>query len=207
LSSYFFNHKLMRKLTEMIIKEKVDVLIIGGDVIHKKCDYYHAFDYLKEIDVPKIAVLGNHDYKDIDGIKKAHEEAGITLLVNETMTFKGITFVGVDDLREGHPQIPPLNKHDINILLTHEPDVFHTVSSEHEFDMTLAGHHHAGQITFFGLFAPILPSIYKQKYHYGLVKQNGQTIYVSSGLGGYVFILPIRFFAQPELVIITNENP
>ncbi len=203
-STHYFNHSMMRKLTKMIQEEKPDVLVIGGDVIHREADHYHAYDYLKEIDIPKVAVLGNHDYKDLDGVKKACKDANITLLINEKLTLGDVTFVGVDDLREGYPKVPALDEEDFNILLTHEPDVFHTVSQRFTFDMALAGHLHGGQVTFFGLFAPILPSIYNQKYKYGLVKENEQTIFVSSGIGGYVVLLPIRFFAPPELVIIEN---
>jgi predicted MPP superfamily phosphohydrolase len=59
-------------------------------------------------------------------------------------------------------------------------------------------------MTFFGIWAPILPSKYEQKYRYGL-KQFGETqSYISSGVG--TITPPFRFFCRPEIVLITLQN-
>ena len=68
-------------------------------------------------------------------------------------------------------------------------------------DMTLAGHTHGGQITLFGL---ILWAEIKHpwKYGYGLKEYDGHKIYTTSGVGGGAFEMFIRFFAQPEIVVL-----
>lgn len=200
LYGHFTQKRLMQKIVETINNLNPDLIIIGGDIIHHR--HSDVFDYLKELNSPIIAILGNHDYKDIDKVIESYHDLNIKVLINETYQFKGITFIGLDDLRHGAPKLPEYNKEDYNILLIHEPDDFESYAYDHQFNISLAGHLHGGQITFFGKYAPILPTNYKQKYRYGFIKINNNTLYVSSGLGGFVFFLPLRFFAKPEIIVL-----
>ena len=198
----FFNHSMMKKIVKKVNDLNPDYVVLGGDYIYKKQKQKQpVFDYLSQINAPKIGVLGNHDYYDLDTVLEGAKQANITLLVNDTLTLDGITFVGLDDLRRGNPQLPEVIG-DYTVLLTHDPDTFEYTSRKQTFNLALAGHLHGGQITFFGKYAPILPTAYGQKYRYGFAQANNQKVYVTSGLGGYVFVLPIRFFAQPEIVVI-----
>jgi uncharacterized protein len=198
-SIFGYNHFASRKLVKIVNHLQADYLIIGGDIIHKKRLTYPVFDYLDQMQGHKIAVLGNHDYHDIKNVRAMYKRMNIMVLVNECLTIDGITFVGVDDLRDGKPVLPPLDT-PFNILLTHEPDYFETRTTA--FNIALAGHLHGGQITIFGKYAPILPTMYKQKYRSGMVSNGISKIYVSKGLGGSVFGFPLRFFAPPEVVVI-----
>ena len=84
-----------------------------------------------------------------------------------------------------------------------DPDYFEEMTDEQKerADMTLAGHTHGGQITLFGL---ILHAEIKHpwKYGYGLKEYDGYKIYTTSGVGGGAFEMFIRFFAQPEIVVL-----
>ena len=200
LKGMFFQNTLMKQIVSLINKENPDIVVFGGDYIHHKST--KVFEYLKMIEAPKIGIVGNHDYKDLEGVIKGCQNSQIKLLINQTYAFNNITFIGLDDLREGHPHLPNLNPNDYHVLLIHDPDQFETLTNTHQFNVTLAGHLHGGQVTLFGKYAPILPSKYGQKYRYGFIKRNNSTLYVSSGLGGWVFGLPLRFFAKPEIVII-----
>lgn len=83
------------------------------------------------------------------------------------------------------------------ILLVHEPDIFPQVPER--VSITLAAHTHAGQVRLFG-YSPIVPSRYGNRYAYGhVIEENGHLI-VSGGLG--MSILPVRFGAPPELVVV-----
>lgn len=196
-----FQHKLMKKLVTKVNDENPDLVIFGGDYIHHQGQNNPVFKYLKQISAEKVGILGNHDYKDLAFVKRGCLDAGIRLLVNETYEFRGIEIIGLDDLREGKPKMPKLgNKR--KILLIHEPDDFENYFEVCDFDMVFAGHLHAGQVTVFGKYAPIVPSLYKKRYLHGLVKCGNNTIYVSSGLGGFVFFVPLRFFAPPEIVVV-----
>lgn len=196
----FFNKKLIIKVVNKINELQPDLVIFGGDYIHHKGK--SVFKYLNNIKAKKIGILGNHDYFDIESVIEGCKEANIKLLINESITLHNINFIGVDNSRMGSPHLPNIDEDNFNVLLVHDPDDFETLSNKHHFDMALSGHLHGGQITLFGKYAPILPSRYKQKYRYGLVKNKSSIVYVTSGLGGFVFGLPIRFFAKPEIVVI-----
>lgn len=76
-----------------------------------------------------------------------------------------------------------------------------TEEQKNRSDITLAGHTHGGQITLFGLI--LLAEIkHPWKYGYGLKEYDGHKIYTTSGVGGSAFELFIRFFAQPEIVVL-----
>ena len=83
------------------------------------------------------------------------------------------------------------------ILLAHEPDVF--VRVPERVALTLSGHTHAGQVRVLG-YSPIVPSIYGNRFAYGHVVEDGRHLIVSGGLG--CSILPVRFGAPPEIVLI-----
>lgn len=197
-----FFHRLMRKLVKMINEEHADLVLFGGDFIHHHATFYPVFNYLKDVKGDKVAVLGNHDYKDRHAVENGCHEAGIHLLVNESIFLQGYTIIGLDDLREGDPKMPDISNDDHTILLLHEPDDFENYFEDYDFSMAFAGHLHAGQVSLFGMYAPIVPSLYQNRYLHGLINRRSKKIYVTSGLGGFVFFLPLRFFAKPEIVVI-----
>jgi predicted MPP superfamily phosphohydrolase len=63
----------------------------------------------------------------------------------------------------------------------------------------LAGHTHCGQIRFFG-WAPMTNSRYGQRYACGLVRERGNALYVTAGIG--TTVLPVRLGARPDLWLI-----
>ncbi len=70
----------------------------------------------------------------------------------------------------------------------------------------LSGHTHGGQVTFFGLWAPYVPSDYGQKYRTGMVANDATTVIISNGVGTST-IPPIRLFARPQIVVVTLRQP
>ena len=93
------------------------------------------------------------------------------------------------------------NTHNPIILLTHSPDIFPKVPNT--VNLTLAGHLHGGQVRLPLLGALIVPSTYKNKYVYGLIKENGKKMIVTRGIGNS--ILNIRINCVPEIVVISFE--
>ena len=195
---FIFQKTLAEKLVKMINQENPDLVLIGGDFITRKNKNHKIFTYLKDIKADKIGIIGNHDYHDLNEVKKKAKEANIKLLINETYDYQGLEIIGLDNGRHGKPKLPKLSDK-YRILLVHDPDDYDTYAKDTEFDLILAGHLHGGQVTLFGKYAPILPSKYYRNRYHGFAQEN---MYISSGLGGYVFCLPIRFFAAPEIVII-----
>lgn len=199
-----------------IQKEKPDIILLGGDYIAYPANASSAIGFLKQLSAPLgvYGVFGNHDTKARDTLKK--ELAGvISFLENESVYIpyngKTLALHGVEDLWWGESSIEGFERQgaDFSILLTHNPDFFGNLR-EHEralFDLTLAGHTHAGQITFFGLCGvqPVLDTVtgHGERYRYGLKNEDSSRIYITSGLGGRVFGMPLRFGARPEIAVIT----
>jgi len=86
------------------------------------------------------------------------------------------------------------------VLVTHDPDWIERFGGA-PVDLVLAGHTHGGQVTLFGLWAPNTRSRYGQKYRAGLVRSGPVPVWVTTGVG--TTVLPLRWFARPEIVLLT----
>ena len=113
---------------------------------------------------------------------------------------------GVEDAQTGRPDVAQAGR-DISpksfaILLSHNPDALPEglPRAPGAFDLGLAGHTHGGQLTLFGLWAPYVPSKYGQRFRGGWSTVDGVPVLVSRGTGAY--ILPMRFFAPPQVHLI-----
>lgn len=196
-----FRHHAMRRLVKKVNRLKPDLIILGGDIIHKKNHYHHlVFNYLEKFDAPMISILGNHDYRDLELVLSEFNKLGVTVLRNESIRFNEIQIVGFDKTCDERSNDFEFDEELFTIVVSHSPDFI--VDHKIQGDIILSGHLHGGQINFFGLYAPITNSRYNQKFLHGLKSVEESKIYVSSGLGGYVGFLPIRFFVRPEIVCI-----
>ena len=209
-----FNKKQSDRIINLINEQEKDLIILGGDYTNwtgKIPRFYKEMEKLKKPEYGIYAVLGNHDYnsapKNIENLKRL----GYKVLINEndkiTINNRSIYISAVDDLLKGKPDaektLEGMKKEDFNIYITHNPDYFEDMTEEQKnrSDITLAGHTHGGQITLFGLI--LLAEIkHPWKYGYGLKEYDGHKIYTTSGVGGSAFELFIRFFAQPEIVVL-----
>ena len=172
-----------------------------------------------------LAIAGNHDWwydeqamrdrRGVPGHLRALGEAGIHILGNGGVRLRGpdgrpFWVLGTDSqcafsMRRNAWRGPA----DLNralatltddapaLLLLHEPDLFTQVPPR--VALTLAGHTHGGQVRLLGR-ALTVPSNYGTRFAYGLVEEAGRQMLVSGGIG--CSILPIRFAAPPELLLV-----
>ena len=90
------------------------------------------------------------------------------------------------------------------MLLSHNPDVFPTAAAK-EFDFTISGHTHGGQVNVEILHHDLniahffTPFVYG---HYQLQRPSGAaaSLYVSRGIG--TIGLPVRLGAPPEISLL-----
>ncbi len=173
---------------------------------------------LARLDAPLgvYSVLGNHDWWfHPEEVRAAVRAAGIPILENDAILLErdgrkfwlaGIgdqiafyvrphVFRGVDDLPGTMAKI---TTEDPVVLLVHEPDIFPQVPAR--VSVTLAGHTHGGQIHIPGLPNPFIPSMYGDRYRYGLIVEDGRHMIVSGGLG--TSKIPVRFGVPPEIVLV-----
>ncbi len=215
-----FSLERVRSLVEKINKLNPDIIILGGDYVSSNAKYITpCFNELRNLKatIGKFAVLGNHDHWESATLTKIKMiDAGIKLIdntsfwvsVNEEEEESGerIKIGGVGDLwtdyQDINPTIEDTKKDDFVILTSHNPDYAEEITT-YNIDLLLCGHTHGGQITLLGLYAPILPIKHK-KYRTGIVKTKYTKVLITNGVG--LINPPIRFFARPEIVLITLKQ-
>jgi predicted MPP superfamily phosphohydrolase len=116
----------------------------------------------------------------------------------------GLSWVaGVDDLTAGKPDLEAaltgLREDEPALLLSHHPDLFREAAHA-GVDLTLAGHTHGGQITWFG--KALLPGRHHTRFGYwqGHHHVDGAQLLVGRGVG--VCVVPFRVAAAPEVLLI-----
>lgn len=207
-----YNKKQMDRIVNLVNSQEKDIILVGGDYTNWTGKIDRFYNDLKRMEIPKYgtyAILGNHDYNDVERNSQKLRELGYKLLVNENSDIKigneKIFIAGVDDYRKGKldakKALNGIKKEDFAILLNHNPDYFEemTDTEKEKADITLSGHTHGGQITFFGYI--LHAEVKHKKYAYGMRESNGHKIYTTSGVGGGAFEMFIRFFAKPEIVV------
>lgn len=205
----------MKQLVDAVNALEPDILVLGGDYVGGRMNgaevFYPAAKGF-EARLSKVAVLGNHDVW--EGASKARNglaEAGFTVLENESVQVErggaSIRLAGTDDLYTGRPDARKAGADvlpsDFAVLVSHNPDALHgqlPVTAD-LWDLALAGHTHGGQVTFFGKRAPIMASRHGDRYRTGWRTEHGVPILVTNGIG--TVTMPMRFFAQPEIHVIT----
>jgi uncharacterized protein len=210
--------RTMARAVEACNDEKADVVAITGDFLGSAKGVGGVLEIVSSLrrDVPRLAVLGNHDHvygsAPLRAMLEGLRSLGLLLLGNESTSLDfssgRVWFVGVDDGYSGREDVDRamagIGPQDYpRILLTHYPDVAGRLP-EGSFQLALAGHSHGGQIR-----VPLLAQIVSENhartgYRYGLCRVNGNPLYVTSGLG--MSAIPIRFWNPPEVAIHRFEG-
>lgn len=207
----YLSAKRLSRIVDRINQIKPDLILLGGDYVHYQTKYIEpVFKELGKLraDCGVYGVLGNHDhYAGANLTRKMMVNYGVKNIDNQSVWIKkgndSVKIGGVGDLwrdiQVPEKTLKELTKSQFAILVSHNPDYLEKINTD-LIDLTLSGHTHGGQVTFFGWWAPILPSVRGQKYRYGLIDSGSMKSYISSGIG--TVILPFRFFCRPEIVII-----
>ncbi len=208
----FFSEERVGNLVNQVNALNPDMVLLGGDYVTNDPAYLEpCFSQLSKLKAPLgvYGVLGNND--PYNETIKAMNQSGITYIGNKGFWIEEngqrIRLGGVGDLvtdvpYQG-PTIGPVNKNDFVIMVSHTPDYF-PLLNKNMVDLMFAGHTHGGQITFFGLWAPVTGSMYGQKYLTGVKKSGNSTMIVSNGIG--TAIMPLRFFARPQIIVVKLEK-
>ena len=189
-----------------------DLVLIAGDLVSDKgaaTRHYATADAIAPLGelrakLATVVVPGNHDHwRDMPAIRRELEGTGAVVLANEARRFGPVTIGGLDDDFTGHADLPAtLNAMAASggapVLLSHSPDPFPNLPRG--FGLMLAGHTHCGQLRYPWGGSPATMSRYGQRYACGLVRQNGNVLVTTAGLG--TSVLPFRFGTRPEIWLI-----
>lgn len=201
-----FGGKELDKLAEIMNKQKVDLILLPGDIMDDNVTDYLAENmrpHLAKLRAPMgvYATLGNHDFFGYqDEITDEIRKAGITVLKDQTAIIDNeLVLIGRnDDLDKTRPSTEALLKQvNLNlpiIVLDHRPSEVE-IHSALPFDLQVSGHTHKGQI-----FPANFITALTYRIDYGLEKIGNPYFMVTSGYGFWG--IPMRLGSQAEVVII-----
>ncbi|MBR3578529.1 MAG: metallophosphoesterase [Bacteroidales bacterium] len=224
IGSYNAGSDYVQRVVDSANALKPDLIVFTGDLVNIKSEEVQPFvEVLSSLKAKDgvISILGNHDYGTYayyhDSIRSAEEcqrlikiERGLgwNLLIDSNVIIQHgkdyIAVVGVGDI--GKPPFKPLgdlkkataslDSSTFCILLSHDPSHWRMeVLPQTDIPLTLSGHTHAMQFRI-GDFSPV-------KWMYdewgGLYEENGQKLFVSTGIGG---AMPFRLGATPEINLL-----
>lgn len=222
------NPEALKKAIDLCNRQNADLALFTGDLVNSRSDELLEFtEILSELKAKDgvYSVLGNHDYgtyvkwnseadriANIDSLIARENRMGWRMLNNShTIIRRGndsIAVIGVEN--SGRPPFPDYARLKeasagtegmFQILMSHDPTHWRRqILPESDIELTLSGHTHDMQITFFGL--SVSSFIYPE--HNGMYMEGERGLYVNIGLGHVLF--PMRLGAWPEITVITLKK-
>lgn len=184
--------------------ERADVTVVTGDFYDEGTpDLNVVKEWAAKLRGTKLGVFGNHEHwasgrLPIEKGRRALEEAGVRVLMNESVVVRGVRVGGLDwyydrdDL--GSAYLSQIGE--VDVLLSHTPDV---IGLRPQAKLILAGHTHGGQLSLPFVGPLWAPSRYGARYAGGLFDVGGRYMYVSRGMGE---VIPIRFNCRREVTLL-----
>jgi predicted MPP superfamily phosphohydrolase len=206
----------LRAISERAVEQQPDLVLLTGDFLTMESQsdptvLSDALAPLKSLEGKAFACLGNHDLEAPDTVKSALADAGVRLLVDESIevdTAAGqVQLLGVDFYWRGRdkrlPEIcraHPRAAGALRIMLLHDPAAFRHVPSG-EADLVMSGHTHGGQLGLvsLGLSWTLIRAFSKSPDH-GLWARGPDRLYVHRGTGHYGFPLRLGVPAEESLL-------
>ncbi len=196
----------------MANETRAHLALVTGDLISRRGDPLDAC--LRQCarlraDAGVLGCLGNHEtYAEVEGyVTEQGRRLGIEFLRHQARMLRfgdaAVNVAGVDYqriharyLRGAEKLVAPGA---LNILLSHNPDVF-PVAAAQGYAVTIAGHTHGGQVDFELLHEHMNVARFFTPYVRGLYRRDESSVYVSSGLG--TIGAPVRIGAPPEVSLL-----
>ena len=212
LGSFARHPEMIEQVVWIANDQHPDLIVFTGDLVNYEAE--EADPFIKVLSGLQakdgvLSILGNHDYYFLRQVKEQEKKIGWKLLFNEHVKVcrndHAIYIIGVEQI--GKPPFEPKGQlvramvgipdDAFKILLSHDPTHWRLeVYGRNNIQLTLSGHTHAAQMLI-GKFSPAR-LIYREWG--GKYEKEGQTLYVSLGIGGTI---SFRLGAWPELNVIT----
>jgi uncharacterized protein len=206
--------RAVERAVAWVEERRPELTLISGDLLSRRSGEERLRRLVARMPTC-FAVLGNHDFgRSRDPFADAEAVLDLepaTLLLDEarTLELRGsrVQIVGVDPrtYRRGISRPARLADPDadLRILLCHFPNVVDRLPPG-AFDLVLAGHFHAGQITVPTPGRRIPLAHPRWRYFHGLYEHPAGALHVSAGLG--TTFVPFRFLARPEATELVLQS-
>jgi uncharacterized protein len=210
--SQFLSERELAVAIDMANETRANLALVTGDLITRRGDPLDAC--LRQLarlraDAGVLGCLGNHEvYAEVeDYVTTQGRRVGIEFLRHQSKLLRfgsaAINFAGVDYQKKSSRYLAGAERlivpGAVNILLSHNPDVF-PVAAAQGYHLTIAGHTHGGQVDFEILHQHINVARYFTPYVRGLYRREKSSVYVSCGLG--TIGVPVRIGAPPEISVL-----
>jgi predicted MPP superfamily phosphohydrolase len=209
----------LHALLEEVSAHHPDLVLFGGDYVNLqwvgggRVPPHTIAAALARAHAPlgRFAILGKHDCAyDASAVAHALSAHGLHVLDHEcrSVNFENakISILGIPDEYRRQPEAFSLLKRmsvEPTIVLAHDPAWFRYLPPGPY--LMLAGHTHGGQIRFPGLGVIRNASKAPLRWSYGLIREKGQYLYVTSGIG--TSVIPLRWRVPPEIVVLHLDGP
>lgn len=208
--------KRVERLVEQVNALGPDLVVMPGDFIAGHIARgTHGVDFntgietglghLSRIAAPAFATIGNHDaYYDATAVARMLKDAGVSVLENTSVTFGDLCLVGLADALTASPDVSAYANCETGkspLVITHSPDAWRAF--RRDTVLVLSGHTHGGQINLPIIGRRVNSISLGVEHSYGFSRIAGVDMFVSAGVG--TSILPARFRATPEIVLITLQ--
>ena len=204
---YIFSKFHLKKIENIIKKERPDFVIIAWDLINRPhSDYLKTYSMIKNdwYNIPIYAIIWNHDVLwDTSIIQNLPGISSINLLNNESVIINWIQLVWIiDKSLWGNKDIDKiLSESSMNkgsnlftILATHQP-IWLEKLQDYPIDLEVAWHTHRGQFYWMREVARLM-----NDYAYWEYKYWEKTAFVTQWI--WTWGLPFRLWTQSEMVVI-----
>ena len=225
IGTYGNDTAFVAQVVNEVRAQKPDLIVYTGDLVNSDADEVDPFvPVLSSLSASDgvLSIFGNHDYcyyshhhqmevirRNQEALKEKERNLGWQLLLNEHRVIwrdsASIAVVGVENV--GRPPFPDegdlavategLPDSTFIILLSHDPSHWRMeVLPDTDIPLMLSGHTHAMQFR----IGRITPVMFRYPEWGGLYEEDGQQLFVSTGVGGGI---PFRFGAWPEICVLT----
>lgn len=215
ISSTLFN-----KIVNSINNNSSDIILIAGDINNHLTDKKPSVEFINklsnQVNKPIFIILGDSDICSKNGqciycqskYNIPNVEIKAEILRDSTINpFDKVFISGMDFTKEHYWKPPNFNESiadsNYKILLTHN-----TVNLEESylsnFDFSISGNTHGGQVILAGKFLSYFDQDLDSRFLKGLYNIGKSKLFVSSGIG--TSFLPIRFCVPPEIIHISLQG-
>jgi predicted MPP superfamily phosphohydrolase len=206
------SESLLARAVDMANETRAHIGLITGDLITRDGDPLDTcLRHLArlKVDAPVLGCLGNHEVyaRSEEYTTKEAARIGIRFLRRESQILRfgnsRINFAGVDYQQRDRPYLVGaenlLVPQTLNVLLSHNPDVF-PIAAQKGYDLTLSGHTHGGQVNVEILHQGLNIARFLTPYVDGIYRKGNASIFVTRGVG--TVGLPARLGVPPEIALI-----